>query len=191
MPGSVRRTATIDLLRSHGWDGELVVTGRGHLETDPSGSTVVRAEAQLHAGSANGRLVELTTTPVLADAGQLVGALVGPGFRARVDATVPVVTVDSPLYLLFDDLPVTALCRATAMARHVDPLRRRQRRPHGRPLRRLAGGNHHDGRGTPPAGSPRPSGHRHRPSKATTMRRPGTRWASSHPAPCAAAVVST
>src|SRR5215218_10880606 len=49
-PGSVRRTTTVDMLRPHGMDAELVLVGRGRdLLTDHDGTTRVLDTAAVEA----------------------------------------------------------------------------------------------------------------------------------------------
>jgi len=113
-PGSVRRTTSIDILRPHGVDAELVLVGRGRdlataadgtprvLDTAEVGATIDYVEAQ--------RVTEISSTPDIPDLQQLVGRSASTGFRAAIDAAVAGHDVVGHLvYQLLDDLPVATL----------------------------------------------------------------------------------
>ncbi len=120
-PGSLRRTATTDMLRLSGLLGELVMVGRARdLWTDASGAAQVLGAAGYEARVAylpQREIVQVATEPALPEAQQLVGARATSGFRAALDAALPAERdARSLLYLLLDDLPVTALVSGYAMS---------------------------------------------------------------------------
>jgi hypothetical protein len=124
-PGSVRRTATVDMLRPDGLDGPLVLMGRGRdLSTGRTPADVLAAaEASCRAvvDFAGGRtLREIATTPERPGLERLRGSRVSSGFRGRLDEIDPNLHAEHDLlYLLLDDLPVTTLVSGHAfMAGH-------------------------------------------------------------------------
>jgi hypothetical protein len=113
-PGSIRRTATTDMLRPDGPRGELVLVGRARdLATDASGAARVLGEASYEARVAyqeSRKVTRIRTQPELANAQQLVGSRAMTGFRGALDAALPEERdAKSLLYLLLDDLPVATL----------------------------------------------------------------------------------
>ena len=120
-PGSVRRTSSIDTSRPDGLRSDLMVDARARdLRTGPDGTVVVESEAVLSARIDGGthRLTSIETTPEVPALGALLGVLVGPGFRRRVDAVVPGEReAGTPLYLLLDDLPGAVLVSGYALQR--------------------------------------------------------------------------
>jgi hypothetical protein len=120
-PGSVRRTSSIDTSRPDGIRADLVVDARARdLCTEPDGTAVVVAEAVLLAriDGATHLLSAIETTPEVPALSQLLGALVGPGFRRRVDEVVPEQRdAGTLLYLLLDDLPGAVLVSGYALQR--------------------------------------------------------------------------
>lgn len=121
VPGSVRRTTTIDMLRPEGLDGPLVLAARGrdlHTAVDSSSSVVAEASCRGVVDYAEGRtLQELTTDPVRPQLDALVGTGVASGFRRRLDESDPsLVTEHNLLYLLLDDVPVSTLISGQAFA---------------------------------------------------------------------------
>jgi len=92
MPGSVRRTSTIDTSRPGGMAGEMLMDGRARdVVTGPDGRPAVAGEARLWArvDGPSRALVEIATVPEVPALQDLVGAIVGPGWRGRVDELVP------------------------------------------------------------------------------------------------------
>src|SRR6202034_545073 len=79
--------------------------------TDAGGGATVLAEAEVDAGlDAERRLRSLTTQPPAPGAVDLLGLVVGSGFRSALPRAVGYdSTARPPLYLLLDDLPVAAL----------------------------------------------------------------------------------
>jgi len=128
--GSVRRTSSIDSNRPDGLDGDALMDGRARdVRTGADGSAEVTAEASLQArvGGLTRELIELRSTPARQELAELTGAMVGPGFRSRVDRVVPDERdAHTPLYLLLDDFPGAALVSgyallyAGAVGRHHD-----------------------------------------------------------------------
>jgi len=119
-PGSLRRTATTDMLRPDGPMGDLVLVGRARdLGTDARGRACVLGRAGYVARIAYTRqreIVEIESSPALAAAQRLVGVRATSGFRAALDAALPEERdARSLLYLLLDDLPVAALVSGYAM----------------------------------------------------------------------------
>ena len=131
-PGSVRRTTTIDSLRPDGLEGSVVIDARGRdLHTRSDGSAVV-----VDTASVRGRVDPRTTTlesigsdpevPALSD---LVGSVVGSGFRAKLARALPDGAIEaSLLHLLLDDLTGAELVAGYALQHGgvlgtVEPLR--------------------------------------------------------------------
>ncbi len=106
-PGSIRRTSHVDMLDPL---GRLTLRGAARdLLTDGSASPEVLASAAVEAAlDEQHRLERLDSDPPAPFASQLIGRVVGPGFRAALGSFAGVGR-RSPLVLLLDDLPVTAL----------------------------------------------------------------------------------
>jgi hypothetical protein len=115
----VRRTSSIDTNRPEGSDGDAFMDGRARdIVTGDDGRGKVVAEASIWArvGGFTRELKELRTRPDRPALHELVGAMVGPGFRGRVDRAVPDERgAHSPLYLLLDDFPGAALVSGYAL----------------------------------------------------------------------------
>jgi hypothetical protein len=120
-PGSIRRTSSIDTSRPGGLHGDLMVDARARdLRTALDGSVEVAGVAVLEAriDGATHRLAAIETTPEVPELSALLGVLVGPGFRRRVDEAVPgECAAGTLLYLLLDDLPGAALVSGYALQR--------------------------------------------------------------------------
>ncbi|GAB2850859.1 hypothetical protein GCM10022221_57750 [Actinocorallia aurea] len=119
-PGSVRRTATTDMLRPDGPGGPLVLRGRGRdIVTGPDGRAVVVAAAETEAVvdyAAGRRLLSLSTSPERPGLAALLGDTIGSGFRNRLDAADPALRAEHGLlYLILDDFPVTSLVSGHAV----------------------------------------------------------------------------
>lgn len=116
---SIRRTTTIDTNRPEGMLGPPVIDARARdLWTPAVGPAMVVGEASVaaHLDGPRHHLVDLRTTPDVPALAPLIGAVVGPGFRARVDAAVPgMAGTGSPLSLLLDDLPGATLVSGYSM----------------------------------------------------------------------------
>ena len=120
-PGSVRRTSSIDTARPQGFRGDSVVTARARdLRTGPDLAPSVLGEVEFAArieGSSR-QLVEIVVSPPGPVLDGLLGTLVGPGFRSRVNQVCPAEQeVGTLLHLLLDDLPGATLVSGYAMQR--------------------------------------------------------------------------
>jgi len=117
--GSVRRTSTIDTFRPHGFDAEANVIGRARdLLTAADGDARVLGTAVLTARlqARSHDLLAIDSEPTAPALQDLLGAIVGPGFRAKVDGVVPEQRdCGDLLYLLLDDLPGATLVAGYAM----------------------------------------------------------------------------
>ena len=119
-PGSVRRTATMDMLRPEGLLGPLVLTGRARdLGTGLDGVAAVLATSECTAriDFTGGRvLTEISTTPGRPALQALLGQRVSSGFRSAVTAADPCLSdEDGLLNLLLDDFPVATLVSGHAI----------------------------------------------------------------------------
>lgn len=136
--GSVRRTTSVDILRPHGLDAELLLVGRGRdLVTDADGEPRVvdtaEVEATIDYADAQ-RVTAITSTPQIPMLDQLVGRSSSTGFRAAIDTAVAGHdVVGRPVYQLLDDLPVATLISGYApqhaMAQSGTWADERRRRP--------------------------------------------------------------
>ncbi|MGH9081563.1 MAG: DUF2889 domain-containing protein [Acidimicrobiales bacterium] len=116
----MRRTSNIDSARPDGPEGGLVLTASARdLRTGPDGTASVVGEAALRARTdGRSRLCLLSTHPEMPAAQELMGVVVGPGFRGRVaDSGEGGPEAGSLLYLLLDDLPGAALVSGYAVQR--------------------------------------------------------------------------
>jgi hypothetical protein len=118
-PDSVRRTSTIDTFRPGGFDADADVIGRARdLLTTSDGAARVLGAATLTARlkARAHDLLAIDTDPPAPALHELLGATVGPGFRAKVDGVVPERRDRGDLlYLLLDDLPGATLVAGYAM----------------------------------------------------------------------------
>jgi len=119
-PGSVRRTATMDMVRPDGLLGPLVLTGRARdMGTGPDGAGTVLATSECTAriDFMGGRvLTEISTSPGRPALQALLGRPVSSGFRSAVTAADPRLSAeDGPLNLLLDDFPVATLVSGHAI----------------------------------------------------------------------------
>jgi hypothetical protein len=111
---SVRRTSNIDMTPVG--DGLRLTGAARDLRTGDRGSRVIGSATVDAVVGATRTLVSVDTTPRDAHVATLPGRVVGPGFRAALDETVPDQRdAATPLYLLLDDLPVAALISGYAM----------------------------------------------------------------------------
>jgi hypothetical protein len=118
--GSVRRTATMDMLRPEGLLGPLVLTGRARdMGTGLDGVAAVLATSECAAriDFTGGRgLTEISTTPGRPALQALLGRPVSSGFRSAVTAADPRLSdEDGLLNLLLDDFPVATLVSGHAL----------------------------------------------------------------------------
>ncbi|MFC9355101.1 DUF2889 domain-containing protein [Rhodococcus sp. NPDC057014] len=126
-PGSLRRTATLDLLRPEGVDGPLVVLGRardlitlGDSATGRSSESSCRAVIDFHHGW---ELTDVSTEPARSELARLVGARVSSGFRRRLNEVAPdLIAADNRLHLLLDDFPGVTLISGLAHRLHSHDL---------------------------------------------------------------------
>jgi hypothetical protein len=114
VPGSVRRTTSIDMLRPDGIEGNLLLVGIGRdLHTAADGTaTVLEAgamEATIDYADAQ-RVRDLGSTPAIDGIEQLIGRSASTGFRAALnDVVAGQDVIGRPVYQLLDDLPVAVL----------------------------------------------------------------------------------
>src|SRR3954467_1973060 len=113
-PGSVRRTATTDMLRPEGLSGPLVLLGRARdlvTRADGAGRVVADASSRVRIDFTGGRVVEeIETTPARPALAALVGTRAASGFRTAALAADPALPEENGLLnLLVDDIPVTTL----------------------------------------------------------------------------------
>lgn len=120
LPGSVRRTSTIDALRPDGLTGPLHLIGHSRdlvTGTDSLSTVVGIAALEVDIDFFNRRTVTaLRSNPTDSRLQQLVEASAASGFRARAAEAVPdQLENGSLLYLLLDDVPVSALVSGHAV----------------------------------------------------------------------------
>ncbi len=118
--GSVRRTTNIDSSRPDGLDRDVAVDARARdLSTGLSTDAVRSDTTQLRARIAPDRtLLEIEADPTEPRLGELVGARVGGGFRARVTECLPDLAEGRTLlHALLDDMPGAALVSGYALQR--------------------------------------------------------------------------
>jgi hypothetical protein len=121
VPGSVRRTTSIDQRRADGSDPiEMLASGRD-LRTDIDGRTTVLDEVRLRIElDQSGTITAIESDPPEPALAALVGANNQRGFRARADAAVPhhreAATV---LHQLLDDVPMAALINGYGWTREL------------------------------------------------------------------------
>jgi hypothetical protein len=105
-PGSVRRTATIDMRWPAGWGTQMRLLGRARDLLTPAAGAPARilAEDVLHVGAAPDRTIEdIRAVPDRPALQQLIGARGGGRLRGQLALVVPDER-EAPLYLLLDDL---------------------------------------------------------------------------------------
>ena len=120
VPGSIRRTSTIDAVRPDGLRGDLLQVGVARdLITRPDGSAHVVDEARVHTTIdylERYSLREITTAPDQPALAAMVGRSVSTGFRAAVVELLPDEAAGATLlHLLLDDLPGAALVSGYAL----------------------------------------------------------------------------
>jgi hypothetical protein len=118
VPGSLRRTSSIDIVRR---DGEAVGLGRARdVRTTVGGGieTLAAAEVRYRADESTRRIHELTVDPDLDGVDSLVGLTLGSRFRADAhDLLVHGPWEGHPVVLLLDDLPAARFISSYALAR--------------------------------------------------------------------------
>lgn len=133
VPGSIRRTSTIDAIRPGDMLGELIqIGGARDLYTAPDGGAHVLGEATVTTRldyPNHYQLLEIASTPDRPELQRLLGTSVSTGFRAAmVDAVPDEQEAATLLHLLLDDLPGAALVSGYALgAAGRYPERRRDR----------------------------------------------------------------
>ncbi len=107
VPGSVRRTTSLDVTRPQGPDGPIHVWGRARdLLTGVDGQARVLEHGLVHLVVEDGVVTYLTTAPVRAAAARLVGRQALVGWRTALWRELrDDVDGGSALHLLLDDLP--------------------------------------------------------------------------------------
>ena len=107
------------MLRPDGWTGDLFLIGRARdLRTTETGAEVVATATVDARADASRTLREIRVSPAVDGIDALLGAPVASGFRGRLEnAAREHRDACTPLYLLLDDLPVTALVSGYAMQR--------------------------------------------------------------------------
>ena len=126
LPGSVRRTTTLDMLRPDGLDGDLVLRGTGRdARTGAGGGVEVLDEAGLDVeiDFLAGREVRaIGSTPDEPGLAGLLGVRASSGFRrAAVDAAPRHAAAGDLLHQLLDDVPGASLISGyavSALGRH-------------------------------------------------------------------------
>ena len=128
LPGSVRRTTTIEMLRPDGVRRDLRLAGRGRdIVTERDGTVRVLDEGSidvaidfLDAVS----VTSITTRPEVPGIDKVVGRAAATGFRAAVDDAIGSQTFRGRVvYQLLDDIPVATLVSgyAVGFAGGLDP----------------------------------------------------------------------
>jgi len=113
-PGSIRRTATTDMLRPDGLSGPLLLLGRARdlvTAADGTGRVVAEASTRVRVNFTGGRTVEeIATEPDRPALAAVMGVRASSGFRAAALAADPALPEENGLLnLLVDDIPVTTL----------------------------------------------------------------------------------
>ena len=142
-PGSVRRTATIDMRWPAGWGTKMRMLGRARdlLTPGDGGPAQILAEDVLHVGAAPDRTIEeIRSAPDRPALEQLVGARGGGRLRGLLASVVPGER-EAPLYLLLDDLSGATLVGGFAFSQWPAAIELFRANLRGRPktLRRMEG----------------------------------------------------
>ncbi|MEQ8716296.1 MAG: DUF2889 domain-containing protein [Acidimicrobiales bacterium] len=118
VPGSLRRTSSIDIVRR---DGEAIGLGRARdVRTTADGGIEMLASAEVRhrANETTRRILEISVEPTLDGVDSLVGLTLGSRFRADAhDLLVHGPWDGHPLVLLLDDLPAARFISSYALAR--------------------------------------------------------------------------
>ncbi|WP_034512163.1 DUF2889 domain-containing protein [Blastococcus sp. URHD0036] len=116
-PGSVRRTATTEMVRPEGPAGPLHLAGAARdLVTAPDGTARVLRRATTSSVVVAGRVSALRSDPEVPATADLLDVRAASGYRTALDAALPGErAARSPLFLLLDDVPVTSLISGYAM----------------------------------------------------------------------------
>ncbi len=122
-PGSVRRTAHINMVWPDGREGPMELRGRARdLRTDSAGDGEVLAEASMVIDVGDNRTITAATLdPPHEGAALLVGAQGGGGYRRKLDEILPGEReAGTALYYLLDDVAGATLIAGFAWSRHSD-----------------------------------------------------------------------
>lgn len=124
-PGSVRRTASIDMFWPAGPGTQLRLIGRARDLLTPSdgGDPLVLREDSMRGGvnSATRTIEEIEATPARANLTRLIGARGGGNSRAVLaEAMADEAAAGTPLYLLLDDIAGASLIAGFAYSRWID-----------------------------------------------------------------------
>jgi hypothetical protein len=111
-PGSIRRTSTVDSLRTQAGDRRLTLQGRARdlvTHADGRAEVVGAASTRVEIAYTAGPIVQMVETqPPVAGLDGLVGRLASTGFRAAIDDETSA-TRGQLEYLLLDEIPVATL----------------------------------------------------------------------------------
>lgn len=121
-PGAVRRTTSLDSHRPGDLLGPAVTDARARdvVGDDRSGPRVVaEASVRLDLDGFGHRIVAVAVSPARPGVADLVGQVVGPGFRRRVDDATGLAGTGDLRYTLLDDLPGAVLVSGYALL-HAD-----------------------------------------------------------------------
>jgi hypothetical protein len=136
-PGSIRRTATLDMTWPGGWSGQLRLDGSArdavtHAQDGPP-RVVATAAASVGVGSER-EIQDIRVTPARAGIEKLVGCRGGGHLRAALDQFLPGERRSgSPLYLLLDDISGASLIAGFAWSRWSEGWMERASRRRERP----------------------------------------------------------
>jgi Protein of unknown function (DUF2889) len=135
LPGSARRTSSIDMVWADGLGCPLHLVGRARdLLTTRSGEPVVLETAEMHATIGDERrIASIETVPERPGIEGLVGTQGGSYLRSAIDEVLPGErAAATPLHLLLDDVAGTSLISAfvwTRQPEHREAMRRQPPRP--------------------------------------------------------------
>ena len=120
-PGSVRRTTSLDSHRPGALLGPAVTDARARdcIGEDTGIRVLAVAVVRLALDGFGHRITELVADPPLPPLTGLVGQVVGPGFRRRVDDATGLAGSGDLRYALLDDLPGAVLVSGYALL-HAD-----------------------------------------------------------------------
>jgi hypothetical protein len=128
VPGSARRTSTIDMAWPDGFGTPLNLVGRARdlVTTLRPGDPVVAGSASMHVLVGPGRTIQaIEVSPGRDGVEQLVGTQGGSYLRHAIDAALPGEReAATPLHLLLDDIAGTSLIAGFVWMRWRDDLRK-------------------------------------------------------------------
>lgn len=122
LPGTVRRTTSLDLAWPEGPYGPMTLTGRARDQlTHQDGSTGVHDSAMLTATVVDGVVTAMRTHPDADRTAALVGRKLAVGFRTAVWRTVrDHYDAGTPLHQLLDEMPISLIIGGFSR-RRADP----------------------------------------------------------------------